>query len=341
MYTVYSPLIPFQQPHHLHRISNLRPTGDGSFIVIRGDEEYILKVVGWAIDPGVTNIVYCVPIGVDGNPIPKEFWTKAIHNERLSNQEYYNQGHIFMENAIKNKWKNRRKLRNTLDAHSREDSLKTMNLSRLRKALRRYFEKHATLWSLLGEPSKWASLRHHVENKKQSVLNNFVNRLVLDSHRQDNTRPYIMIGDGGQTHGFAFKGTRAVPQYMQDLLVREGFQCHEVDEYRTRSVSRLFLSCSMSVMRYLTPPPSRFLSFRSQVCIECNGRLHDVVSSDHLGHKTKHRGLKWCAVCSKYFSRDYIGAFNIGRKGTGPYPIIMQRGTLPVWRCTPLQKVIP
>jgi len=87
---------------------------------------------------------------------------------------------------------------------------------------------------LLAEPYKWASLNFHIQNKKQSVRQKFVNGLVLDSHRANGTRPVILFGDGGKMHGFWFKGTRAVPQYFQDLLVENGFQCRVVDEYKTR-----------------------------------------------------------------------------------------------------------
>ena len=196
--------------------------------------EDILEVLAWAIDPGITNIVYCVPIGVDGKPIPKEFWTKAIRGKRLTNDEYYNQGHIFMANDQFDKWKNVRHVRKTLNAHSRECSLKTMNLSLFRKRLGNYFEHSGAMWRLLAEPYKWASLNFHIQNKKQSVRQKFVNGLVLDSHRANGTRPVILFGDGGKTHGFWFKGIRAVPQYFQDLLVENGFQCRVVDEYKTR-----------------------------------------------------------------------------------------------------------
>lgn len=216
-----------------------------------------MEVIGWAIDPGITNIVYCVPIGSDGRPIPKESWNRVIHGERRTNLEYYNQGHIFKENDIKNKWLNERRVRTTLDARSRKASLKTMDLALLRKRLGCYYEYSRKMWMYLAEPYKWTSLRLHVEGRKKSVRQKFVNRLVLDSHRESGTMPVILFGDGGKTHGFWFKGTRAVPQYFQELLLENGFQCRETDEFRTRSVvsARFYHFCVLATNSDRLPSP--------------------------------------------------------------------------------------
>ena len=84
----------------------------------------------------------------------------------------------------------------------------------------------------------------------------------------------------------------------------------------------------------------------SQVCIHCNHRLHDVATrcESAFAGRVVHRGLKWCDTCHKFFDRDYVGAFNIGRKG-GPdaHPVIMIRGGddyIP-WRTRPDIKWIP
>ncbi|EJK61591.1 hypothetical protein THAOC_17894 [Thalassiosira oceanica] len=122
-------------------------------LLLRLKDGTYMQVIGWAIDPGITNIVYCVPIGSNGRPVLKESWNRVIHSERLTNLEYYNQGHIFMEKDIKNKWKNERRVRTTLDACSRKASLKTMNLTLLRKRLGCYYEYSRKMWSTLPSPT--------------------------------------------------------------------------------------------------------------------------------------------------------------------------------------------
>jgi len=102
-------------------------------------------------------------------------------------------------------------------------------------------------------------------------------------------------------------------------------------------------SLHVSATCFLTRPNSPRSHACSQVCPCCNSRLHDVKTKDeneYAGVKV-HRGLKWCAKCNKFFSRDYVGAFNIGRKGCGPYPVAMLRGGCIVWDGPPLSKYIP
>lgn len=152
-----------------------------------------------------------------------------MNSRSLSRAEYYSRGFITRGTDTFNKWKNRRDVRILLNAHAREDSLKTMIMRRLRKRIRRFYRKSHDLWRLMAKPYKWASLKFHIKNEKQSVLQRAVNSLLLEEHRRTGTRPIIFLGDGGMSHGYWFPGTRAVPQFFKDLLLRNGFEVRMVN----------------------------------------------------------------------------------------------------------------
>ena len=124
------------------------PSDDRSYVseTLSDPPPNAIKVKYHAIDPGQKNIIKTIPMDEDGRPIPRENWEGEVNSTSLTRAHYYNHGYITKGKDTFNKWKKKRDLRLLLNAHSRENSLKTMNIRKLRKRIRHNFAKAPYLW---------------------------------------------------------------------------------------------------------------------------------------------------------------------------------------------------
>jgi hypothetical protein len=244
------------------------------------------RVIG--VDPGRTNILYCVEKLPDGK------YKKYV----LSRAQYYAEAGIKAANAKSQAWN--RSVQGAIEKLS-QASPKGASLPRFLAYLETWLRERNVLYAEHSK-ARWAQQRMRLYGGKKRVFATFLNRVEQgELGKELYSRPVVMAY-GSARFAPGGKGELAVPTSAAYKQCATRFRCVAVDEFRTTQLSHV----DGTHMQKVAVPSDPKLA-GAQGPAEMKRR--DVVV----------RGLLWCGSTSengKFVNRDMNAAINILKCGT-------------------------